>query len=84
MAQSCAVILAGEGHRPALAPVQPGLLAGVSDFRLEAPLRVGDTLLVWAERQGSFGNLTKVRSTVSRDGLIVASAGLLLSGEGIG
>jgi hypothetical protein len=84
MAQACAVILAGEGHRSAPAPVQPGLLAGVSDFRLEAPLRVGDTLLVWAERQGSFGNLTKVRSTVSRDGLIVASAGLLLSGEGIG
>ncbi|MBZ0113821.1 MAG: hypothetical protein K8J08_15270 [Thermoanaerobaculia bacterium] len=84
MAQACAVILAADPNGPATVPTKLGLLAGVSDFQLESPLRVGDTLVAEAQRQGTFGALTKVQATLSRNQTIVARAGLLLSSEGIG
>ena len=65
---------------PDLAGAGRGLLAGVDDASLQAPLLPGDTLSARIEVVGKFGALVKVRGTLAGDdGHEVASTTLMLA-----
>jgi hypothetical protein len=86
MAQAALVALpppaperAAEGAEPA---TRGGLLAGLEDVRLNAPLRAGDEVRAEAAVLGRFGRLVKARVLLVRGDETVAEAVLLLALEG--
>lgn len=82
LAQSTLVALGESRGAAASDESRIGLLAGVQDVKLHAPLRPGDRLSVAATLLSRLGPLSKVRAELRRDDVVVAEGELLLAMKG--
>ena len=82
LAQSTLVALGESSGDDAPDESRIGLLAGVQDVKLHAPLRPGDRLSVAATLLGRLGPLSKVRAELCRDDVVVAEGEMLLAMKG--
>jgi 3-hydroxymyristoyl/3-hydroxydecanoyl-(acyl carrier protein) dehydratase len=85
MAQAILLVLAGEGTAgeddSPTEKARGGLLAGVEEVSLLAPLRPGDEVTAEATVLGRFGRLLKARTRLLRAGEPIAEGTLLLALE---